>query len=173
MESLSAKTMYLGQTLTDRMGQLHSTVTDMQQDTDILANTMHTIQTQNKDMQNHLTDPDKFLDDMSKLLKPMPSLTTSLLHKKSITSQSPTQTSSLITTSSISQPLHMAQPLSTEVMIPFVKQPQAFWQTSVAQHLPTILHTPSTLDVKPKSLTWHGPLSPLLRSNQRLHKKHR
>ena len=49
----------------------------------------------------------------------------------------------MITTPSISQPLHTAQPLSAELMIPSVQQPQAVWQTSVAQQLPTILHTPS------------------------------
>ena len=54
MESLSAQMMYLGQTLSDRMGQLHNTVTGMQQDTDTLANSMHKIETQNKDMQKHL-----------------------------------------------------------------------------------------------------------------------
>ena len=64
MESLSAQMMYLGQNLTEQMGQLHSTVTDMQQDTDTLAKTMHTIETQNKDMQKHLYDHDKFLDDV-------------------------------------------------------------------------------------------------------------
>ena len=37
MESLSAQMMYLGQTLSDRMGQFHSTVTGMQQDTDTFA----------------------------------------------------------------------------------------------------------------------------------------
>ena len=59
MESLSAQMMYLGQTLSDRMGQF-STVTGMQQDTDTLANTMHTIETQNKDMKNNSTIKTKF-----------------------------------------------------------------------------------------------------------------
>ena len=110
----------------------------MQQDTDTLANTMHTIETQNKDMQKHLYDHHNFLDDMSKILKPIPipSITAALpiSHKKNITSESPTHTSSLmITTPLISQPLHTAQPLSAEVMIPSDQQPQTIWQTSVVQ----------------------------------------
>ena len=48
MESLSAQMMYLGQTLSDRMGQLHNTVTGMQQDTDTLANSMHKIRHKTK-----------------------------------------------------------------------------------------------------------------------------
>ena len=166
MESLSAQMMYLGQTLSDRMGQLHNTVTGMQQDTDTLANSMHKIETQNKDMQKHLFDHDKFVEDMSKILKPVsiPPITTPLpiSHKKNITSESLTHTSPhMITTPSISQPLHTAQPLSAEVMLPSVQQHQAVWQTSVAQQLPTILQTPSVLDVKPKTLTWHEPPSPI------------
>ena len=134
MESLSAQMMYLGQTLSDRMGQLHNTVTGMQQDTDTLANSMYKIETQNKDMQKHLYDHDKFVEDVSKILKPIsiPPITTPLpiSHKKNITSESLTLTSShMITTPSISQPLHTAQPLSAEVMLPSVQQHQAVWQT--------------------------------------------
>ena len=78
MASLSAQMMYFGQSLTDRMGQLHSTVTGMQQATDMLTNTLHAIGDQNKDMQNHLTVHDKCLDDIAKILKPLPSQTTPL-----------------------------------------------------------------------------------------------
>ena len=60
MASLSAQMMYFGQSLTDRMGQLYLSVTGMQQDTDMLTNTLLAIKDQNKDVQNHLSDQENF-----------------------------------------------------------------------------------------------------------------
>ena len=91
----------------------------------MLTNTLHAIKDQNKDVQNHLYDHNKFWDDMAKILKQLPSQTTPLhfshaLHQKSIAKTS--QISPSTTAPAISQ-----LP-SAEVTIPDCHNP-------VCQHL--------------------------------------